>query len=221
MTFDYSNLSGREPGLFLRTASALSRGVRDVQAQVNPYAQWWQDQNRRALDGEGPLWVALGDSMTQGIGASAPDRGWVGQLMPRLRHRVVNLSVSGGLIRDVVDRQVPALLGLGVRPDLVTVMIGSNDLFNRRQRHLVEQHVTELVDALPDGTVVATLPQPRAAAQAFNEAIASAGRFRLAEFRDPRLRSWSGRLAADRFHPNDRGYAGMATLMGEAVGAVD
>ena len=216
-SFDYSNLSGRPPGLFLRTAGRVSRGVRDVQEQVVPYAAWWEQQNRAALMAEGPLWVVLGDSMSQGIGASAPDRGWVGALRARLPHRVVNLSVSGGLIRDVVDRQVPALRSLGVVPDLTTVMIGSNDLFNRRQRHLVEAHVAELVDVLPDGAVVASLPQPRRAARAFNDAIVETGRFRLAEFRDPRLRSWSGRLAADRFHPNDAGYAAMAEIMAEAV----
>lgn len=216
-SFDYSNLSGRRPGLFLRTAGRVSRGVRDVQEQVVPYATWWEQQNRAALMTEGPLWVVLGDSMSQGIGASAPDRGWVGALRARLPHRVVNLSVSGGLIRDVVDRQVPALRSLGVVPDLATVMIGSNDLFNRRQRHLVEAHVAELVDVLPDGAVVASLPQPRRAARAFNDAIVETGRFRLAEFRDPRLRSWSGRLAADRFHPNDAGYAAMAEIMAEAV----
>lgn len=38
-----------------------------------------------------------------------------------------------------------------------------------------------------------------------------------AEFRDPRLSSWSGRVAADRFHPNDAGYAAMAQIMREAV----
>ena len=39
---------------------------------------------RAALAADGPLWVAVGDSMSQGIGASAPDRGWVGQLAEHL-----------------------------------------------------------------------------------------------------------------------------------------
>lgn len=216
-SFDYSNLSGRRPGLFLRTAGLVSHGVRDVQDQVAPYAAWWEQQNREALAVAGPLWVVLGDSMSQGIGASAPDRGWVGALRDQLPHRVVNLSVSGGLIRDVIDRQLPALRSLDVVPDLVTVMIGSNDLFNRRQRHLVEAHAAELVDVLPAGAVVASLPQPRRVARAFNDAVVDAGQYRLAEFRDPRLRSWSGRLAADRFHPNDAGYAAMAEIMAEAI----
>lgn len=216
-TFDYSNLSGREPGAFLRTAGVLIPGVRSVQAQVAPYAAWWQEQNHRALDADGPLWVALGDSMTQGIGASAPDRGWVGQLMPELPFRVVNLAVSGGLTSDVIERQIPAMASLGVAPDLVTLMIGSNDLFNRRARPGLVERTEQLVPLLPDGTVVATLPQPRAAARAFNHVVESAGHLRTAEYRDPRMNSWRGKLAADRFHPNDRGYAGMAQIMREAI----
>jgi lysophospholipase L1-like esterase len=39
----------------------------------------------------------------------------------------------------------------------------------------------------------------------------------LAEFRDPRIRTWKGRLAADDFHPNDVGYAGMAEIFSEAL----
>jgi hypothetical protein len=54
--------------------------VRRVQAQVARYAADWQRANRAALAAAGPLWAALGDSMTLGIGASAYDQGWVGQL---------------------------------------------------------------------------------------------------------------------------------------------
>ncbi len=40
---------------------------------------------------------------------------------------------------------------------------------------------------------------------------------RLAEYRDPRTRSWKGKLSPDHFHPNDRGYAGMAEIMAEGI----
>src|SRR5689334_6506346 len=78
--FDYSNRSERPRGPVLSALSTAFPGVRAVQEQVLPYAVWWESHNRVAAGGDGPLWVALGDSMTQGIGASAPDRGWVGQL---------------------------------------------------------------------------------------------------------------------------------------------
>ena len=81
--FDYSNLSGRPPGPVLSVAARLLPGVREVQAQVEPYARAWEEHNRAAVQADGPLWVVLGDSMAQGIGASAYDRGWPGQLADR------------------------------------------------------------------------------------------------------------------------------------------
>jgi hypothetical protein len=103
--FDYSNRSERPRGPVLSALSTAFPGVRSVQEQVLPYAVWWESHNRVAVGGDGPLWVALGDSMTQGIGASAPDRGWVGQLSERLAvrgwdHRVVNLGVNGARGED-------------------------------------------------------------------------------------------------------------------------
>ncbi|MGJ9422509.1 SGNH/GDSL hydrolase family protein [Aeromicrobium sp. CF3.5] len=219
-TFEYSNLSGRSPGPFISTAGLFLRGVRQVQAQVEPYARAWKDHNRRALTADGPLWVALGDSMTQGIGASAFDRGWTTGVAADLpEHRLVNLSVSGGLVTDLLERQVPALESLGVAPDLVTVMIGSNDLLNRRARSTLPRDLAALIERLPSGTVVATMPGGRRGSTDFNRQVTGASHLVTAEFRDPRLRSWKGRVAQDHFHPNDAGYAAMAQVMREAVTA--
>ena len=217
-TFEYSNLSGRRPGPFISTAGLFLRGVREVQAQVEPYAQAWQDHNRRALAAEGPLWVALGDSMTQGIGATAFDHGWTAGVAEALpEHRLVNLSVSGGLVTDLLDRQLPTLESLDETPDLVTVMIGSNDLLNRRARSTLPRDLATLIERLPHGTVVATMPGGRRGAADFNRQVTTASHLVTAEFRDPRLMSWRGRVAQDHFHPNDAGYAAMAQVMREAV----
>jgi len=217
--FNYSNLSGRPPGPFISTASRLLRGVREVQTQVVPYAEAWQAHNRAALCADGPLWVALGDSMTQGIGASAFNRGWtagVAEMLPA--HRLVNLSVTGGLVTDLLERQLPAMASLGATPDLVTVMIGSNDLINRRARSTISYDLSALLERLPAGTVITTLPGGPRGTTAFNDQIVSAPGLVPAELRDPRM-SLKGRLAADHFHPNDAGYAVMAGIVREAVSA--
>ncbi len=142
--FEYSNLSGRPPGPVLRALSHLLRGVRDVQNQVEPYAARWGQANLSALAADGPLWVALGDSMTQGVGASDYDRGWVGQLQTsggsEIPGRLINLASSGARVGDVLDRQLPALAALGRRPELVTVLIGSNDLIRPRHRKAFPLH---------------------------------------------------------------------------------
>ncbi|MCW2748509.1 MAG: hydrolase family protein, partial [Nocardioidaceae bacterium] len=219
--FGYSNLSGRRNGPIVTLASKLSRGVREVQAQVEPYAHAWELHNRRALSTAGPLWVVLGDSMAQGVGATAYDRGWAGQLGETLpEHRLVNLSVYGGRVADVIDRQIPAMETLGVEPDLVTVIIGSNDLISRRLRSALPESLATMLERLPTGTVVGNQPGRRADALVFNQMIEHAVSDRelvLADFRDPRMRSWRGKLSPDHFHPNDLGYAGMARIMAEAI----
>ncbi|MEN3298161.1 SGNH/GDSL hydrolase family protein [Pseudonocardia sp.] len=219
--FTFSNLTGRPPGPVVSFLSRLLPGVRDVQAQTAPYAQAWAEHNREALVATGPLWVVLGDSMSQGIGASRYDRGWVGQLAPSLPgHRCVNLSMSGGRIQDVLDLQLPAMASLGVEPALLTVMIGTNDLMSPPHRGGAARRLSMLLDRLPPGTIIGNQPGRYSDALEFNrlidEAVAHRGQV-LAEFRDPRMRGWKGRLAADHFHPNDAGYAVMAEIVAEAL----
>src|SRR5687768_14178857 len=80
-------------------------------ARVDAYALKWQRSNGQALEADGLLWLVLGDSAAQGVGASAHDRGWVGQGRTRLiaadprPWRVLNLSRSGARTREVVDEQ--------------------------------------------------------------------------------------------------------------------
>jgi lysophospholipase L1-like esterase len=225
--FDYSNLSQRPSGPFLRIAARLVPGVQSVQDQVAPYAEAWRVANQAAWTGDPatPLWVALGDSMTLGIGASAFDRGWVGQVAERLTeaghpHRVVNLGVSGARTPDILERQLPVLAQLARPPALVTVLIGSNDLMRASYREQLAPAFTDLLDRLPAGSVIATLPQPRAAAAAVNRLLESAVLERsmvIAEMRQTPPGSWRGKLAADHFHPNDLGYAGMAEVFYRAI----
>lgn len=238
--FDYSNRSERPRGRVLSALSAAVPGVRAVQDQVQPYAAWWESHNRVAVAGGGPLWVALGDSMTQGIGASSPDRGWVGQLSGRLAqrgwtHRLVNLGVNGARVEDVLLRQLAALDRLqtieqlqeleeprkaGGRPMLVTVVIGSNDVVVRRHRRGLAGRFEQMLDRLPEGALVANLPNPHREARAVDALLrerAAAGRLVLVDMRREGPRSWRGRLASDRFHPNDRGYADMARVVERAL----
>jgi lysophospholipase L1-like esterase len=224
--FDFSNLSARPPGRFIAVTRRLLRGVGTVQDQIAPYAEAWRTSNAAALRSEGPLWVALGDSMSQGIGASSWQAGWLLQAAARVRKdgqpfRIVNLSISGARVRDVIDRQVPALNALGTAPDLVTVLVGANDVGTRRSRAELPGSFTRMLGLLPDGSVVATMPQPLRAARAVNELIVRASAERqmvVAETKVPPW-GWRGRLAEDHFHPNDLGYAAIADTFVEAITA--
>lgn len=220
----YDNRTGRGPGRVVRTLGLLVPGIRRVRAQADPYAREWSARNRAALTRPGRRWIALGDSMSQGVGASSPDAGLVGVLASRLRDagqelNLVNLSATGARVTDLLEQQVPVLEQLppsdpDAGSDLVTVVAGSNDLFGgRRHSGALSEAMARLVDLLPRGAVVATLPQPAAAATAANrhlDAAARRGDIRLVDLRTSGPTSWKGMLAADFFHPNDRGYAAMA-----------
>lgn len=163
MHFDYENLNHRPPTLATRTLRRAVPGVGRVAAQTRPYAAWWRARNLEALADDGPLWVVLGDSMSQGIGASSVERGWVPRVLDALHARdvgvrVVNLSFSGARVGDVLERQLPAMRSLGVPPDAVTVMVGSNDLLRRSLRRALVARYDELLERLPRGTLVATTP---------------------------------------------------------------
>ena len=217
----YDNRTGRAPRRAVRAMSAVLPGAAQVWARVEPYADAWHAHNLKALARSGRRWIVLGDSLSQGVGASAHDAGWVGQLARVLAFtgdelNVVNLSATGTRVGDVVDQQVPALELIGVREqDLVSVMIGSNDLLGSRERRdQLPAAFVALLELVPDGAVVATLPNPRTAARAVNahiERAAGAGRIVMADLRVTGPTSWRGRLAGDFFHPNDAGYAAIAT----------
>jgi lysophospholipase L1-like esterase len=229
-TFSYDNRTGRPPGRLLKLVGRAVPPVGRVQRQVDPYAVAWQTHNQNALTEPGRRWIVLGDSMSQGIGASAFDAGWVNQLHQRLdpatRPRILNLSANGARVLDVLEQQIPAYRSLpdaADLPDLVTVLIGSNDLFGRRMhRRGLPEAFAELLAQLPTGAVVATLPQPHAAAAGANahiDRVASAGGLRVVDLRTAGPASWRGKLASDRFHPNDDGFRAIADAFEPVVRA--
>ena len=223
-----ADLGPRQPGPVVQVLGRVFPGVRAVQAQTEPYASAWARANQAALAATGPVWVALGDSMTQGIGASAYDRGWVGQLSGRLRetgwqHRVVNLSVTGARVDDVVAKQLPALeavVGSTGPAALVTLVVGSNDVVSPVHRRGLVDRFGVLIDRLPAGAVVMNLPNPHREAGRVDALLrerAAAGRIVLADMRTEGPRSWRGLLAPDSFHLNDRGYAVLADVVERAL----
>ena len=222
-SWDYENLTGRPPGALLSAIGRALPRVAAVQAQVAPYARAWRAANLEALHGDRRRWIVLGDSMAQGIGAPSPFAGWVTQLQQMAQHRgvdlaVINLSASGARVSDVLGQQLPALRALpphrrSAGPDIVTVLIGSNDLLARRNRELLPSRFGSLIRAVPAGSIVSTLPQPRRAAQAVNaelEAARAAGVLKVLDMHRHGPPSWRGRLAADHFHPNEAGYRAIA-----------
>lgn len=191
-------------------------------------------------------YVALGDSLTEGLcdtAAGQPDAflGWADRLAgildgdARLAGGSVefaNLAVRGRRIADVVDAQVPDALRLA--PDLVSVMIGGNDLMSPSAdpdalaarlesgvRELRASGTTVLLANIFDPQFAFFLKPFRGRAAVFNANIWSIARDQRAvvldvwgvrEFRDPAM--W----ASDRVHLSTRGHRLLAAHAAHALG---
>ena len=196
----------------------IAQNVAAMSETLPVHSQWWRDHAK--VPGE-LLYVAIGDSAAQGIGASAPDRSYVGVLADHVRLatgrtvRVVNLSVSGATVGLAVRDQLPKFAGL--RPDLVTVSIGANDIADW-DAEAFEAGLRDLFAALPEHAIVADLPcfhlphneRKVAVANRILRELAAEHRLTVvplhATTKRQGLRSIATQFANDMFHPNDRGY---------------
>ena len=173
--------------------------------------------------------VALGDSITVGMGDPAPGggwRGWAALLAGTLPEpQVHNLARLGALAADVERVQLPAATAL--RPDVASVVAGINDTLRgdfdpERTGGSVGRTVAALRAAgaqvltmrLPDPGQMFGLPgalarplarRMRAVNAAVDEVARRYGTVHLDAARDPATyerRYWS----VDRLHPNERGH---------------
>jgi len=188
-------------------------------------------------------YVAIGDSSTEGLDDPAGDgtfRGWANRLAERIALAqagqggllYANLGVRGKKTREIRDQQLERALAM--RPDLVTLFSGTNDVVSRSfdlasvATDLEEMlgtlrgsGATVLTFTLPD--LVPVLPLARRLAprlQAFNAALRAAAErtgARLVDFAeypvasDPRL--WS----PDRLHANAAGHTRIAAALARAL----
>jgi len=215
-----AEVSGLRAGPFGRWAD----GVTAMRADCMAFADHWQAHNTQVLQAAqaGPLWVVLGDSTAQGLGAPSPEDGYVGQVLDVLRRqtglpwRVLNLSASGSLIRDVLNRQLPQLPAAA---DLVTCGIGVNDLLYTAPGKLFAD-LRALLAVVPDNTVMLDLPVPagyagllgrvgRPYVERINRTLHGAAAARglpVAEVSVHFQPPWTGKFAPDCFHPSQDGY---------------
>ena len=185
-------------------------------------------------------YVAIGDSQTEGLWDGDDSVGVVGfadrlaamldSLHPGLQY--ANLGVRGRRIRDVLDDQLPRALAM--RPDLITVCVGMNDItrpgryfdpaladLDLLHERLARSGATVVTTTFPD--IARILPVGRLLASRMartNAAIAAAADrygFKLVDlYRAPSMiqpDTWSD----DRVHGSAKGHILFAAAAAEAL----
>jgi len=193
------------------------------------------------------MYVALGDSTVHGAGATSPANNYVSRLGQRLRSvysaaRLVNLGVNGASAADVLSSQLPRLVAL--RPDLVTLSVGPNDITRERTAQQYERDIEAILRTLSDRTwavvVVNLIPDltvtPRFKGHTkeaalgqmvlrFNEVLvrqAGAHSVEVVDLYEPSRREVPRHpelISADGYHPSDYGYSRWAALMWQGIEA--
>ncbi|WP_260857461.1 GDSL-type esterase/lipase family protein [Microbacterium sp. 1.5R] len=183
-------------------------------------------------------YVALGDSLTEGLCDPAPDgslRGWADRLALLLAARgglhYANLAVRSKRVQDVCTTQLDRALEL--RPDLVSILIGANDLVGRTVdvqsiAARLEEAVVRLRAAGADVLLVTPfLPRRRAAriyvrrfsafATAMAGVAARTGAILIDTDMHPTLPDRSN-WGEDLVHLSSRGHRFLAYRAGEVLG---
>ncbi|HNI35980.1 MAG TPA: SGNH/GDSL hydrolase family protein [Microthrixaceae bacterium] len=211
-----------EPSFYRRLAWIPS--VRTVGDTLLASADHWRGEAEWAVAQDRPALVVLGDSLAQGVGASAPAQSYVGRLREHLGDTgplpVLNLSRSGAQIADVLDVQLPAFRDSGVVPHAVVCTVGSNDIRHTFHLDQVRSAFVTLIGELPGGTALATLPEKGSrVAASMNRTIrklAPPAGLAVADV-GLRLQTWRGRISGDGFHPNDAGHRVWFEAFAEAM----
>lgn len=179
----------------------------------------------------GPLIWALGDSLTAGYGL-LPKDGFTTQLEAGLRRAGVPATVRNGGVSGDTSAQGKARLlwglrGLGVKPDLVIVELGANDMLRGLPTDQAAANLDAILAELQRRgirTLVAGMKAPpnlgpnyRRAFDGMYPALAAKYNARLYPFFLDGVAGNRALIQADGLHPNPKG---VSIIVGKMVPAV-
>jgi len=183
------------------------------------------------------IYVAIGDSTVEGVGATAGEKSFAGRIFSFLReHReqveYYNFGKAFATVKDVITFQLPKVLDKN--PDLVVIAVGANDIQCHTSQRKFDKQYSKLLVTLKQKThaviIVNTIPDvsslhivPRLAklyckwlVQRFNNRISQHAEKTGASVVDAYKRSndlkkiysnYKELLFVDGVHPSDKGYA--------------
>ncbi|HXF16289.1 MAG TPA: arylesterase [Burkholderiales bacterium] len=162
--------------------------------------------------------LAFGDSITYGTGAG-PEQSYPNVLAQLIHRRVINAGVPGETTADGMAR-LPSVLE-EVRPKLMLLCIGGNDMLRKLDRLTVESNLRAMVQLARErgvDVVLIGVPEP----VMFGDTAPVYGNvakdYHLA-FEDRILREvlFDKRLKSDEIHPNASGYRRLAQAIADLL----
>jgi lysophospholipase L1-like esterase len=192
-------------------------------------------------------YLALGDSYTIGTGASSPAHGWPSIIAARLAEQIdgkvelTNPAINGFTTLDLIEDELPQVKRL--RPDLVTILIGVNDLVRERTSEDYRASLVKIYDevgkekaragrvfavSIPNWSVVPAArefgdpEQIRHLTDTFNDIAREEAEERGFGWIDITAASLSGLgtpdwIASDGLHPGDNQYAAWAEVIWHSI----
>jgi lysophospholipase L1-like esterase len=185
-------------------------------------------------------YLALGDSYTIGTGASDPSRSWPSIIASRLGAELTNPAVNGYTTLDLIRDELPYLER--IKPDLVSILIGVNDLVQGRTPEQYRESLVRIYDdvaavdlrpriaaiSIPTWSYVPAaadfggkehVERQTAAFNAIAEIEATARNFTWVDLTEASTSGigTEGWIASDDLHPGDAQYAAWADAIWSAL----
>lgn len=198
----------------------------------------WSPQTKE----ERAKFIALGDSLLDGVGASS-EKASFGYLLhqyldPNNEMNLINLAVSGAVVDDVLVRQLPR--ALQQNPKNVVLLIGTNNVHDGTSLGEFESDYREVVDELTSKTsakiTLITIPYLGSdkillppwnvyldlKIRRYNRVIENLATEKNLELIDlyhlthDKFAKSSDLYSSDQFHPSDKGYELWVELIEES-----
>lgn len=179
------------------------------------------------------VYVAIGDSTIEGIGASTREKSFASLIFAFLRTQFkqvefYNFGKRDSRVKDVIDQQLSH--AIAKTPDLIILSVGANDIKHRTSTKTFEKYFSELlttlknetqakivINTIPDLSLLSIIPRPirfycKWIVIRFNQKITKhskvTGAVLIDTYRQSKIvKGLKELVSEDGIHPSDDGHA--------------